>query len=389
MAWPCRIKCNRFLVLFSLSLVTVLLWYSTVHFQSISRIDDDIQSTASPSVKTILLWNADQRKEVRVFGIGSEAFREQGCQFDRCQITSNRSERPLESYDAIIVNFNDEFVLKDFPELGRRRQHQRYVFFTQESPAALAHLYDFEHYKNDFNWTMTYRTDSDIPFLYGRIIPEESAPRTVEEVMSLRAKASSRSPSNKTKTIAWMVSHCDTDSQREKYVEQLKKYIRVDIYGGCGNLTCARHILHHSDPQCYDMLQSTYKFYLSFENSLCPDYVTEKFFKIMDHDILPVVYGGADYSQYSPPHSYIDAGKFKPEELAAYLNLLDKNDSLYNEYFWWKDHYRVESSVNDMARHGFCDLCRRLHENTGPKTNLNFVSDWNLNSCKRPSNFAQ
>jgi alpha-1,3-fucosyltransferase len=58
--------------------------------------------------------------------------------------------------------------------------------------------------------------------------------------------------------------------------------------------------------------------------------------------MIPIVYGGVDYTQHVPPHSYIDARKFKPKELAAYLKILDADNALYNEYFWWKDHYRVE-----------------------------------------------
>ena len=42
---------------------------------------------------------------------------------------------------------------------------------------------------------------------------------------------------NKTKKIAWFVSHCETKSEREKYVEQLQKYIQVRIY----SIFCNRH----------------------------------------------------------------------------------------------------------------------------------------------------
>jgi hypothetical protein len=31
----------------------------------------------------------------------------------------------------------------------------------------------------------------------------------------------------------------------------------------------------------------------SFENSVCDDYVTEKLFKILPFDVVPIVYGGA------------------------------------------------------------------------------------------------
>ena len=35
--------------------------------------------------------------------------------------------------------------------------------------------------------------------------------------------------------IAWFVSHCNTPSKREKYVERIKKVIPVDIYGHCSD----------------------------------------------------------------------------------------------------------------------------------------------------------
>ena len=165
-----------------------------------------------------------------------------------------------------------------------------------------------------------------------------------------------------------MASDCNATSQQGNYVKELSRYVAVDVYGECGNVTC--------DPQCDDMLQSMYKFHLSFENSLCPDYVTEKFFQMMNHDIVPVVYGQADYSQHAPPYSYIDARKFEPNELATYLNLLDKNDTLYNEYFWWKDYYRVESSVKETYRRGFCDLCQKLNQRIEFKSYPELASSW-------------
>jgi alpha-1,3-fucosyltransferase len=48
--------------------------------------------------------------------------------------------------------------------------------------------------------------------------------------------------------------------------------------------------------------------------------------------------------------------------LAGFLKILDEDDELYNEYFWWKDYYSEEYSSEDISRHGFCYLCQKLHE---------------------------
>ncbi len=45
------------------------------------------------------------------------------------------------------------------------------------------------------------------------------------------------------------------------------------------------------------MVEEGYKFYLSFENSVCSDYVTEKFWKILNLDVIPVVLSGANFAE--------------------------------------------------------------------------------------------
>ena len=58
------------------------------------------------------------------------------------------------------------------------------------------------------------------------------------------------------------------------HLQELSRYISVDIYGACGRKKCPRS----SSSRCFDMLNKDYKFYLAFENSNCRDYITEKFF---------------------------------------------------------------------------------------------------------------
>lgn len=58
------------------------------------------------------------------------------------------------------------------------------------------------------------------------------------------------------------------------------------------------------------MIERDYKFYLAFENSLCHDYVTEKFYNALLFNTVPVVYGGADYETLAPLGSFINVNKF-------------------------------------------------------------------------------
>ena len=84
------------------------------------------------------------------------------------------------------------------------------------------------------------------------------------------------------------------------------------------------------------MVESTYKFYLSFENSVCLDYVTEKVFRWSDYDVVPVVYGFGHENLGIPPDAYINLLNFESlKDLADYLMYLDSNDTAYNEYFRW------------------------------------------------------
>jgi alpha-1,3-fucosyltransferase len=330
--------------------------------------------------KNILMWNGAHIEDTAPFGFGHEPFIRHGCEISTCVVFDDPSSLPFEEYDAILVHMHE--ISKTHMPYFQRQKHQRFVFLTQESPISMDTI-DVTTMRDVFNWTMSYKLNSDIPFLYGRVLPGPTAPKTLGEAHKMIEETHLRSAknyaANKSHPVVWMASHCPTKHLREEYVRQLSNYIPVDVYGQCGNLSCPHSSRSNflSDPKCYQMMEQKYKFYLSFENSICTDYVTEKFFEIMNRDMVPVVYGGANYSQIAPLHSYINAFDFTPEKLAQYLKKLDENDSLYNEYFWWKDHYRVEAGIDQRASHGFCDLCKKLHQDEGViKSYPELVSEW-------------
>ena len=78
--------------------------------------------------------------------------------------------------------------------------------------------------------------------------------------------------------------------------------------------------------------------------------MTEKFFKVLEYDIIPVVLGSGNYSKMAPTKSYIDATQFEsPKKLADYLTYLDKNITAYAEYFEWKNIFQFLGTLGYFA----------------------------------------
>lgn len=211
---------------------------------------------------------------------------------------------------------------------------------------------------------MTYRFDSDIVRRHGFILKSKT-----DYVMPSRdfVRAKERS-------VAWFVSNCNSAvSRRWELAQKLSKYIDVDIYGSCGNYTCKNR------RKCYDMLGDKYRFYLSFENSYCKDYTTEKLFRVMERNVIPIVYGGGNYSSVVPPHSVINVEDFNTvQDLANYLKQLEKDVDRYLQYFQWKKDYYVEGS-SDLI---MCKLCEMLNDSNQPVKTYANIQEWWFSKSK-------
>ena len=55
--------------------------------------------------------------------------------------------------------------------------------------------------------------------------------------------------------------------------------------------------LRHPGLKCPETSQQYY-FYLAFENSICPDYISEKFWRNLNQPVIPVVMGGGNYFRW-------------------------------------------------------------------------------------------
>jgi alpha-1,3-fucosyltransferase len=212
-------------------------------------------------------------------GLGRDALRQWGCPVWRCETSDNRTD--VQNYDAIVFHLRT-WNQKDLPK--RRSPHQRYVFFSLESPAWAA--YRVARMANFFNWTMTYRWDSDMIHPYGYIAPTGNVPLhpTPNQMKFYLSKPTRVNyAKGKTKMAAWFVSNCQAVvSSRNEMIKKLQKYMTIDVYGNCGNMTCPkkRDKSFESSDECRDMVADNYKFYFALENSLCHHYVTEKYVDI-------------------------------------------------------------------------------------------------------------
>ena len=353
--------------------------------------------SAEKRVKRILFWTTYFDWKDFEFGMGQEPFVRAGCRVTNCMTTNDR--RFLNDSDALLFHPINYDPVNDVPP--HRNPRQRYVFLFYEAETSGRIYPVFQHsatHKGFFNWTMTYRRDSDVhssePYgilrrrknmtsssIYNldtlpiKLAPGKLPPNSsifLENIMMNNNESTNNSfVKKKSKKIAWFLSKCWTQSRRENFFRRLFDfYPSIDVYGECGSkgLDC----LPWKSLEC-DQLIADYKFYVAAENSLCPDYVTEKFYRALQVGTVPIVYGGADYSAYAPPYSFIHAADFRsPKALADYLILLDENPNLYARYFEWNKDWMVDRQPFD----GWCDLCEKLNNDPEVSKSYEDIGKW-------------
>lgn len=159
-------------------------------------------------------------------------------------------------------------------------------------------------------------------------------------------------------------------------------------YGRCFN---NKHEIDNMDQKTLN----SYKFYLSFENSLhCKDYMTEKFWvRGLDSGRVPVVWGPSkeDVVRLAPTNSFIHSEDFdSPAKLASYLMYLNDNDTAYREYFKWAENpdQRTKDLI-EMRKSGQIKLCELIKQVPRKRTIIKSITNYYLNEseeCFRTKN---
>ena len=69
------------------------------------------------------------------------------------------------------------------------------------------------------------------------------------------------------------------------------------------------------DPYCHTNIAKQYWFYLAFENSICNDYITEKLWRTLQTQTVPVVMGGGNYLRDAPERVFCSHPNSKNENI--------------------------------------------------------------------------
>jgi len=254
--------------------------------------------------------------------------------------------------DAIVFHLP---TMARIPEIPKRAE-QLWVGWTMESDA------NYPHQAHPailclFDLTMSYRRASDIWCPY-------FGTDALKELKTPPKRKSARAPA------VYIASNSQDRSGRNTYVRKLMEYLRIDSFGRC--------LQNRSFPKDQGRATklktiSRYRFTLAFENSICADYVTEKFFDPLIAGSVPVYLGAPNVKDYSPgENAFIDARSFRsPEHLAEYLSSIADQPEEYGRYLLWKQNpLRKEflQSAASLAKHPFsklveiCALRRGLDE---------------------------
>ncbi len=209
-------------------------------------------------------------------------FEDRGCPVSNCETTIDRHR--YNEASLVITHMRGSFELDHFPKY--RPNNLRTVFFLYESPM---NSDDYSRFKDFFNLTATYRLETDFPLTLNAMVWKENADFNADYDFHGSKKG----------FAAALISNCGDSSGRLEYIKELKKYVEVDVYGNCGGRKCPGTFRNGTKTNnCRAILAEEYKFYLAFENSLCTDYITEKFFWTIMMNTVPVVLGNGQYDQY-------------------------------------------------------------------------------------------
>jgi len=295
------------------------------------------------------------------------------CTEGSCLFTQDRSLFG-HKLNQVMVFYGTSFNASDLP-LPRKADHE-WAVLHEESPKNLA-LFYHEDFISLFNHTATFKQESDYPLTTQYV-------NSIEELLKSPVSSFSEKSNPSLASTIYLQSGCNPPSDRDSYVNELMKHIKVDSLGAClKNKELPEHLkspLTMHDDQLREFV-GKYKFALTFENAVCDDYITEKLWRPLAAGTIPVYKGAPNIKDWLPDNrSVILVDDFRhPRDLANYLNHLANDEDAYNKYLVFKSTgikngklltslRQREWGVNNLNKMSFitgfeCVICDRVHKN--------------------------
>lgn len=171
---------------------------------------------------------------------------------------------------------------------------------------------------------------------------------------------------------AYVASTCHRGralGKREEVVTRLQQVYRVDSLGKCHKTVVKPDtVTLRMGKSALETLRlkqeaiSHYLFYLAFENSVEPGYVTEKVFDALIAGTVPVYLGPTDDCKKMLPDPkaaiFLDDFNDDVQKLGTYLTYLASNESAYEEHRAWRRHTKSSVPLPVMITQPWpCRIC--------------------------------
>ncbi|KAL6099919.1 uncharacterized protein ACO6RY_01638 [Pungitius sinensis] len=271
-------------------------------------------------------------------------------QIDDCTLTDDRSLYSR-AHNVLVYHAAIQDDLSNLPT-SPRPKFQRWIWFNNGTHTNTSRI---EGIQSLFNLTLSYRKDSDIQVRW--------------QLTQKRNSDGDFVLPKKERLLCWIVDDEDLvtkSGERYSYYRELIKHIKVDVFQSSS-----------VKGDNYFLTISSCKYYLSFENSINRDYITETFNGPLAAGTVPIVLGPSrkNYEDFAHSTSFIHVNDFPNAlALAQFLQKLDKDNEAYMKYFNWRRFFTAIRHPTDEKHkfaHAICQAC--LH--VGIYNNYRVVPD--------------
>ena len=351
------------------------------------------------------------------------------CAYSNCKYTCDKSKDIIKDADALIFHQRDlesEFRYKykfDYDKwLANTEQlpfktvndklnnnpNQIWILWNDESTRIDK---NFNKLSNLFNWTLSFKTNAEIyEGSYGYFLNRFNQTHliTSNDYYNIKKQIYLNDFKFRKNSILWFVSNCK--SKYRLYIAlEISKYYPLYIYGNCNvldDLINSKSLPNYKLEYPYlnyvplkgsnckrgsncelDKLKS-FKYYLAFENINCKDYVSEKLWKSLNNNLIPILLqpNKDSYLRYKIPDESIihlnDDFNNNVKLLVDHLHKIDSSFELYFKYLKWTNLYlqTIDSSLY-LEPHRMCQLCTRLNT---LKSNIVYknIADFFFQDCQ-------